>query len=86
MESRATANFWRLYDNLPKQIQERADKQFEIWVENHAHPSVQFKKIRSVWSVRVTDDYRVLGIAQGDTIIWFGIGNHDDYEQLLRRV
>jgi hypothetical protein len=36
-----------------------------------------------VWSVRITLGYRALGIVDGDTITWFWIGNHQDYERRL---
>jgi len=29
------------------------------------------------------DDYRVLGILEGDTLIWYWIGDHDRYLRLL---
>ena len=32
---------------------------------------------------RINRDYRVIGVMQGDTIIWFWIGPHDEYERLL---
>lgn len=48
------------------------------------HPSIQFKKIGSVWSARVTADYRALGVMEDNTVIWFWIGNHHAYEQLLK--
>ena len=36
------------------------------------------------WSAKVTEDYRALGIMEGDTVIWFWVGTHDEYERLLR--
>jgi hypothetical protein len=36
-----------------------------------------------VYSVRVGLDYRAVGLLQGDTITWFWIGTHDDYDKLL---
>ena len=41
--------------------------------------------IKQSRSVRVTRDFRVLGALQGDTIVWFWIGRHADYERLLSR-
>ena len=37
-----------------------------------------------IYSARVSDDYRVLGVLAGDTVIWYWIGNHDEYEHLLK--
>jgi hypothetical protein len=36
-----------------------------------------------VWSVRVTRGYRALGVLDGDTVTWFWIGSHDEYERRL---
>ncbi len=85
MKSQASSRFWALYRGLPPQIRKAAAKQYRLWMEDPHHPSVQFKKVRNYWSARVTDDYRALGVMQGESVIWFWIGTHDDYEQLLRR-
>ena len=37
-----------------------------------------------IYSVRVDKGYRALGWLEGDTVIWFWIGNHHAYEQLLK--
>jgi len=58
-----------------------------MWKENPHHPSLYFKRVddeEPIYSARVSDDYRVLGILEGDTIIWYWIGSHDDYEHLLK--
>jgi hypothetical protein len=49
---------------------------------------LRFKKVHltePVYSVRVSLDYRAVGVVTGETIIWYWIGNHDDYEKLLAR-
>jgi hypothetical protein len=33
---------------------------------------------------RVSDAYRTLSIRQKNTFVWFCIGNHADYERLLK--
>lgn len=30
--------------------------------------------------------WRVLGAAEGDEIVWFWIGSHNDYDKLLKRL
>jgi hypothetical protein len=42
-----------------------------------------FKKVQTFWSARITDDYRALGVLEGDTVIWFWIGTHEEYERLM---
>jgi len=60
-----------------------AVKQYRLWLRNPHHPSVRFKKVGIYWSARITDDYRALGIAEGNTIVWFFIGPHAEYDRFL---
>ncbi len=86
MNSRATRQFWKLFFALPVQIQQRARRAYEIWLTNPRHPGLQFKRVddeEPIYSARVTDDYRVLGFLEGNTVIWFWIGKHDEYEKML---
>jgi hypothetical protein len=85
VKSRAVGRFWRLYHELPERIREAADKQYALWRENPRHGSLHFKSVKqNLWSVRVTDDYRALATREGDTWLWFWIGDHDEYLRLLR--
>ena len=34
-------------------------------------------------TVRITRDYRAIGAIADDTIIWFWIGSHADYDRML---
>ncbi len=57
-----------------------------LFRENPAHPSLQFKKVADrgpVYAVRVTLDYRALGVLTGPEVLWFWIGSHADYDRLL---
>ncbi len=84
MKSAVLPLFWVTYHALDKKIQERAQKAFELWIENPFHPSLHFKCINSeenVWSVRITLNHRALGILDGNTVTWFWIGGHKDYER-----
>ena len=85
MKSRTTKQFWKLFDALPRDIQKRATKAYEIFSENPQHPSLRFKRIRidpPYYSARINDQYRAVGVLRGDTIIWFWIGKHDPYDRL----
>lgn len=57
---------------------------YHLWAINPRHPSLCFKKVGELWSVRVGDGYRALGLLDGQTMYWIWIGSHDDYERLLR--
>lgn len=89
MISETTSRFWNAYAELPSSIKRRARKAYRLFIQNPNHPSLRFKKVharRPIYSVRITRAYRALGVREGDTIIWFWIGSHDDYEQLLERM
>jgi len=46
------------YRKLPEQVRAVADKNYALLKENPQHPSLQFKKVGRVWSVRVGLRYR----------------------------
>ena len=84
MQSRAVKSFWDRYNALPEVVQRTAVKQYRLWLHDPGHPSVRFKKVGKYWSARVSDDYRAVGILDGDTVIWFFIGSHTEYGRLLK--
>jgi hypothetical protein len=83
MQSKAVASFWEAYRRLPAKIRKAARKQYALWLGDPNHPSVCFKKVGDYWSARVTGSYRAIGIADGDTVIWFFIGTHAEYDRIL---
>ena len=89
MKSRTTSRFWDAYADLPERIKRRARKAYELFGQNPRHPSLRFKKVhgsRPIYSVRITRDYRAVGIQKDESVIWFWIGSHEDYDQLLDRL
>jgi hypothetical protein len=82
---RATGRFWRHYDALPKEVRDQADKQFALLKANPSHPSLHFKKTGQLWSARINLHTRALGAQDDDTLVWFWIGPHTEYEQLIRK-
>ncbi|MBM3322949.1 hypothetical protein FJY69_05685 [candidate division WOR-3 bacterium] len=85
MKSSATSGFWTLFRALPSDIKTRARRAYSIWQRNPRHPSLSFRKVGDVWTIRVGRGYRALALQQGDTFYWFWIGSHDDYEMMLKR-
>ena len=83
MKSRASSKFWRLFHQLPPETQRAAVKNYGLWLANHWHPSLHFKKIRNYWVVRVSENYRAVGVVSEGTIVWFWIGPHDESERLV---
>jgi hypothetical protein len=59
---------------------------FSLWNESPFHPSLRFKCVNrdeDIWSVRISRGYRALGILENDTVTWFWVGSHDDYERFF---
>lgn len=86
MNSEANQRFWTLFRQLPVEIQKRARDAYRTFAADPSHPGLRFKRVsrdKPIYSVRITRDYRALGVLRGDTITWFWIGNHADYDRLL---
>ena len=79
----ASPRFWTLYEALPKQTRELADKNFQLLKADPRHPSLHFKKLGEFWSVRVGAHYRALAIEVDGGMNWFWIGTHADYDRLV---
>jgi uncharacterized membrane protein len=84
--SHASPEFWTLFDGLPKQVQQQAVKQYELFAQNPYHPSLHLKLVGPFWSVRISRSYRALAARRGDEFFWFWIGSHSDYEKLIPRL
>ena len=89
MISRTTARFRSAYRQLPDPIQGQARNAYRIFQQNPHHPSLHFKQVhptRPIYSVRISLAYRALGVCEGDQIVWFWIGSHDEYDRLVSRL
>ena len=83
MKHYTSSDFWDLYQTLPTEIRKLADKNYELLKANPRHPSLQLKRIEELWSVRVGQNYRAVGIDAPDGIQWIWIGSHADYDRLI---
>ncbi len=87
MISRLHPSFRRHFEKLPRDIQQRASAAYRRFLVNPLHPGLQFKPLNStlpLWSVRINDSYRAVGVRKdSETIIWFFIGTHAEYDRLL---
>jgi hypothetical protein len=71
---------------LDETLRRSPRKAYRLWVANPFHPSLHFECINreeDIWSVRITLSYRAIGVLDGDTMTWFWIGSHDDYERFF---
>ena len=84
MTHRATSRFWAAYDSLTPELRALADKQFQLLKSDARHPSLHFKKTGRVWSARVNRSIRALAVRDGADYVWFWIGDHREYERLIR--
>ncbi len=83
---RTTNRFWQCFDKLPGAVQKTSKKNFELLKNNPSHPSLHFKKVGKLWSVRAGMDHRALAFKDGDDFIWVWIGTHDEYERMIREL
>ena len=86
MTSRATARFWKLYNQLPGAVQELAVKNYKLWWKNHSHPSLHFKKLAGEgnrFSVRIGNHHRAIGQEVVGGVEWVWIGSHEEYNKIV---
>jgi mRNA-degrading endonuclease RelE of RelBE toxin-antitoxin system len=78
-----SSDFWDAYRKLPAEIRELADKNYELLKADSRHPSLHLKRIEELWSVRVGQHYRAVGIDVPDGIQWIWIGSHAHYDKFI---
>jgi hypothetical protein len=90
MISHTTPAFRELLAALPKQTQKQARDAFAIFQMDSNHPGLRFKQVDAgpppIYSVRVGIAYRALGTVTGNTVVWFWIGSHANYNLLLKKL
>jgi len=80
--SRGTEEFWILYRGLDAGTKALTRKSYRLWSENPFHPSLHFKLIgKSIWSVRISRNFRAVGRFVGNSFVWEWIGSHDAYSK-----
>ena len=84
MKSKLEDEFLACLKRLPDAVRQTARKNYRRWLDDPRHPRLAFKQIGStgVWSVGI--DWRALGLVDDDTITWFWIGSHADYDTLVK--
>jgi len=74
---------------LPPQVQAQARLAYQLFRRDPFHPGLRFKQVhptRPIFSARVGLGYRALAVRTGEDVIWFWIGSHADYDNLLARL
>jgi hypothetical protein len=86
VKSKVTEDFVACFARLPDEVKGKARKNYRLWRNNPAHPSLHFRHVHSrdaLYSVRVGIGWRALGLLEDETIYWFWIGSHAEYDKLL---
>lgn len=89
MTSHLTEGFIELFRRLPPRIQKKARKNYLLWKEDPAHPSLEFKQVhprKPIYSVRIGTGWRAIGLLEKDAIIWYWVGSHNAYEKILNQL
>lgn len=84
MRHLASRAFWDHYHSLPEDVRKLADAAFARLKDDPSYRSIRFKQVRRFCAARVEISYRALAVESGDDLIWFWIGNHSDYERLIK--
>ena len=74
--------------DLPKVRKKQAQSAYRQFQEDPYHPSLNFKRVHSkrpMYSVRISKNYRAVGILSENKSVWFWIGKHSEYEKMLKQ-
>lgn len=90
MNSQTTRHFRDLLASLPEHVQRHAEDAYALFQQNSSHPGLRFEQVDSgpppVYSARVGMGHRAVGSVRGNTVVWFWIGSHADYDKLLKHL
>ena len=89
MKARTTQRFRPLLAALPVSIQLQVRQAYRMFLQDPAHPGLRFQQVLAeppTYSARVEIGYRALGVLDGDTVVWFWIGDQPGYERLLEQL
>lgn len=81
--------FRKLLIRLPVHVQEQARRAFVLWRQTPNHPSLQFKRIHlrdPVFAVRIGIHWRALAVLRNGEAVWFWIGPHSEYDNLVAQM
>jgi hypothetical protein len=86
LTSQTTLDFRRRLGLLPAAVQVQAKQSYRLWLSDPWHNSLRFKKVSQTgpaYSARVGSGHRAVGVRRGDLVVWFWIGTHAEYDNLL---
>jgi hypothetical protein len=86
VNSYLTEDFIAHFARLPEDVKAKARKNYRLWKKNPNHPGLHFKRVHAkepVFAIRIGRGWRALGLMENDTIAWFWIGSHSDYDKIV---
>jgi hypothetical protein len=84
--SKVRPSFWRAYERLSPSAKARARLAYQLFAENPDHSALRFKKLQGggeIWSVRISEQYRAVGVRSGNVIEWIWVGTHNEFDNLF---
>ena len=80
-------SFWKLYDNLPSEVQSLAEKIFISMNEKTNEPSKNIIRVGRYWSMRIGEKHRALGVeVDEDGLLWCWVGTYSDYNNFVAEI
>ena len=83
MNHLAEPEFWACDRRLPPEVRDLADRCFALMRADPRHPSIRLKKVGDYWSARIGLHYRALASERAEELVWFRLGPHSRYDQLI---
>lgn len=81
-----TSSFRRRPERLPGPLQKVGEETFRLLKADPRQPSLYFKRIGRLWSVRIGLSHRALAVKDRGDFIWVWIGSHGEYERMIEDV
>jgi len=82
--ARTSAPFWQMFRALPAEVKRQSRRTFRRFIRDPFHASLRFKRLRGhadCWSVRISASYRAVCRRKGQTVYWFWIGSHANFDR-----
>lgn len=86
MNSRTTRGFRERFAALPAHVRRQAKEAYRLFQDDPSHPGLRFKKVfpePPTYTARIGIGYRAAGVLDEDTVVWYWIGTHAEYDRLL---
>src|ERR1041384_1308497 len=83
MTHHTTADFWDCYKQLPEAVQRVADANYALLHADPRHPSLHFKRVGRLWSVRIGIGYRAVAVNGDEGPVWFWTGAPAAYHRIV---